>query len=404
MSSATSLYQTLSLTPTVFLIHDKEAITSYENLFKSTGLPIIFAQEEAYIDSNLKDTPSGLLIWSETDLASQASDFYNKIKDQYPDYWQILLSNSPEDSWIQRALEEGGLYACYLNTQSKQYIFHAIQHAIQAKSLEDSYWAMTERLKHLQESYDSAINIFSSIIDIKTFQPEGHARRVSDHAQAVALGMGCDTETVKDVSYAGLLHDLGRLTLPGEIINKPFEKLTPDEKKILKKYPTISEFALMALNPLEGAARIIRSHQEYVDGTGYPDGIQEKDIPIGSQILAVVSDYYQLQEGKIFDEKLSREDAIDFLVANTGKRYNKKIVDIFCQILECEHQAELKIQRSMMVSDKLEPGMTLDRDLMSIGGMLLLPKGHHLNSENIRSIIRYEKDNDFEFRIYIKPR
>lgn len=109
---------------------------------------------------------------------------------------------------------------------------------------------------------------------------------------------------------------------------------------MFKKIPIISASALMPLEPLHNASKIIRHHREYQDGTGYPDALSKNDIPIGSQILTVVIDYYKLQEQKILKEKLSIPEAFIFLKNHIDTWHNKQIVEILKSLID-SHDLEL---------------------------------------------------------------
>jgi len=256
----------------------------------------------------------------------------------------------------------------------------------------------------LKDSYGASIKVFSSIIEMREGRVAGHARRVADHAAQLAQRLGMTEGETQDVTFAALLHDIGKMGLPDELINKPFSTLTPSEADQVMKHPAVGQGVLMALDALHGAARLIRSHHERFDGAGYPDGLKGKSIFLGARILAVANDYDALQMGTLSNRRLSVDEARDFLAANRGKRYDSQVVDEFLALLREGEAESARSPEYGIKSDGLRVGMVLARDLVTSDGILLLAKDHILDEKLIGRIQNFESTVGDDFVIYVRAK
>jgi len=256
----------------------------------------------------------------------------------------------------------------------------------------------------LKDSYSASIKVFSSIIEMREGKLAGHSRRVADHATQLARRLGMTEGEIQDVNFAALLHDIGKMGLPDELINKPFNTLSASECDQVMKHPAVGQGVLMALDALHGAARLIRSHHERYDGAGYPDGLKGQSIFLGARILAVANDYDALQIGTLSSQRLSVDEARGFLSANRGKRYDPRVVDEFLALLLEGESGIPRTPEHGIKSEGLEVGMVLARDLVTRDGILLLAKDHILDEKLIGRIQNFESTVGDEFVIYVRAK
>jgi len=160
----------------------------------------------------------------------------------------------------------------------------------------------------------------------------------------------------------------------------------------------------MTLDPLKMAAKIIRHYRERYDGKGFPDQLTANDIPLGSRILSVVSDFYALQAGKLIDGGVTAKDAQEYIVSRKATNYDPQVVDAFIKqqgvsedLSTSKDQDTYKIQ-----SVDLKEGMVLARDINLKDGVLLLSKDHRLGPHIIKQIGNLERTlkEPFEILVY----
>jgi hypothetical protein len=162
-----------------------------------------------------------------------------------------------------------------------------------------------------------------------------------------------------------------------------------------RKYPLRGAQLLMPLTDLQEVARIVRSQQERFDGAGFPDGLSGFDIPMGARVLAMASDYFNLQIGTLAPRRMHPEEAFDTLVRQAGKRYDPAVVKAFCEVLQPgAHQGAASgpaAGEAIVASGALRPGMLVLKDLISRDGLLLLSANHELDDKLIRQLREFEQ-------------
>ena len=186
--------------------------------------------------------------------------------------------------------------------------------------------------RHVDELNDlhlSTIETLAMAIDAKDQVTHGHIRRVQEYSVALARRMGADDEKlIKAIEAASLLHDMGKLAIPEQILNKP-GKLTVSEFEVMKTHSSAGADILAAIQFPYPVVPIVRHHHENWDGSGYPDHLSGTDIPIGARILSVVDCFDALTSDRPYRSKLTEEAAIAILQERRGSMYDPLVVDIF---------------------------------------------------------------------------
>jgi HD-GYP domain-containing protein (c-di-GMP phosphodiesterase class II) len=129
------------------------------------------------------------------------------------------------------------------------------------------------------------------------------------------------------------LHDLGKISVPDHILMKP-GKLSEEEMEIIKKHPANGAKIIEPIEPLKHARDIIKHHQECFDGTGYPEGLEGENIPLGARIIAVADAFGAMTTDRPYRNALSLEEAVKELKKCSGTQFDPYIVDIFLSILQ----------------------------------------------------------------------
>jgi response regulator RpfG family c-di-GMP phosphodiesterase len=202
---------------------------------------------------------------------------------------------------------------------------------------------------------------------------EGGRWRLACGIGLPAQALGLEAAERKPLHYAALLHDLGKLAWPEALLGKPFNLLAGEERAIAIGHPLAAETLLAGLAPLAVAARLIRSHHERYDGLGYPQRLGGEEIPLGARILAVAEDDDELQQGWLLPERLSAEQARDFIRAEAGRRYDPVVVEAFLDTWR--PPAAVQAGERRLPWSALRSGMRLSRPLKAKNGLVLLPAG-----------------------------
>lgn len=166
-------------------------------------------------------------------------------------------------------------------------------------------------------------------------QPQlaGSGQRVATLAGAIAGALGCDAET-RDAVYVGsLLRDVGELGLDRRILDTPGQ-LTPEQRNVVERHPLLGETILATLSFLSPAARIVKSHHERWDGSGYPSGLREHEIPIGARIVAVADAFVAMTSERPYRSALRASDALAALLAGRDRTFDPAVVDALIGLSE----------------------------------------------------------------------
>jgi putative nucleotidyltransferase with HDIG domain len=189
-----------------------------------------------------------------------------------------------------------------------------------------------QHVEDLNSLYLSTIETLAMAIDAKDQVTHGHIRRVQAYAVGLARRIGVeDDKQIRAIEAAALLHDMGKLAIPEYILNKP-GKLTAAEFAKMKQHASIGADILSAIRFPYPVVPIVRHHHENWDGSGYPAGLKETDIPVGARILAVVDCYDALTSDRPYRPRLSDDDALAILLERRGVMYDPLIVDTFIRV------------------------------------------------------------------------
>jgi len=184
---------------------------------------------------------------------------------------------------------------------------------------------------HLEEAYVQMVLALARAMDTRGAYTEDHGERLAALAAQVARAFGLPEEEVKDIRWAALLHDIGKIGAPERVLRKP-GPLTEQEWAIVRRHPVVGEEILLPAEGMRGAAEIVRHHQEKWDGTGYPDGLRAEMIPLGARILAVVIAYSAIIAARPYKAPKTQAEAESELSRCAGTQFDPRVVEAFIQI------------------------------------------------------------------------
>lgn len=152
-----------------------------------------------------------------------------------------------------------------------------------------------------------------------------HAHSLVEMAGEVARALGLDERDVQHVRAAALLHDIGKVAIPDEVLAHP-ETLDEESWDLMREHPAVGERMLDAMSGMGAVARMVRHHHESFDGTGYPDGLTGEQIPIGSRIVLACDAYHAMTTERPYRRALSHEAAIDQLLDGAESQFDPEVV------------------------------------------------------------------------------
>lgn len=423
--------------PTTLLFVDDEPniLNALRRLFRPLGYKIHTADGGSEGLALLEQEPVDLVISDMRMPNMDGAQFLEQVRQRWPDTMRILLTGYADVSSTIAAINKGEIYRYVTKPWDDNDITLLVKHALERKDLEREKLRLekltlrqndelkelnanletkvqerTEEVrqtmgfleianKKLKESFITSIKVFANLIELREPSLAGHSRRVADHARTLARRLNLSDAEVQDIFVAGLLHDIGKIGQPDKLLAKPFVALAGEERDLALRHPAIGQAALMGLEQLHGAAKLIRAHHERWDGMGYPDGLSGLAIPKGARILALVNDYDGAQIGTLLSKRLNPSEALAYIAEGRGKRYDPQVVDVFTGMMS--GQASTAVVEMAIKSPQLKAGMVLSRDLMSHEGVMLLSRDFVLNDVIIEQIRNFEHSTGRAMPIHI---
>ncbi len=187
----------------------------------------------------------------------------------------------------------------------------------------------------LVQSYDATIAGWAQALELRDRETEGHSRRVVNITLALAKTLGVSNADLTHIRRGALLHDIGKMGVSDEILQKP-GKLTDEEWVIMKKHPVLAYKWLASIEYLRPALDIPYCHHEKWDGTGYPRGLEKEQIPIAARIFAVVDVWDALRSDRPYRKAWSHEKALAYIKEQSGAHFDPRVATTFLRFIENE--------------------------------------------------------------------
>ena len=207
----------------------------------------------------------------------------------------------------------------------------------------------------LQRAYRGTVMLLADVVQHEDPYTAHHSRSVVEIVNAVADELGVKPEARQELEFAAMLHDVGKIAIPQEILNKP-AKLSDDEFEIVKTHTIEGQYMLDRVGGLLGrVGEVVRSCHERWDGGGYPDGLAGQAIPLEARIVFVCDAYHAMTSDRVYRKAMSREDALLELAINAGSQFDPAVVTAIAHVVEQGEPARLPVDeiKGMLASSPL---------------------------------------------------
>lgn len=407
-------------------------LSSLRRLFRTKGYSVLTAPGGQEGLTLLETEPVDLVISDMRMPVMDGAAFLEHVRSRWPDTIRLLLTGYADVQSIIEAINRGEIYRYIPKPWDDHDILLVVRHALERKALQAEKLrleALTHRQNEelkllnanleakveertaelqianekLKNNFLTSIKVFSSVIEMRGGKLVGHSRRVADLARRMALRMKMNVREAQEIFVSGLLADIGKIGFSDDLLEIAVNTMNGEQLGQFHKHTIRAEQLLMPLEDLQGAAKILRSQHERYDGTGFPDGLCGEDIPLGSRILAVASDYDNLQQGALVQRRLSAEEAQKLIIRGAGNRYDEKVTAAFKYVVMGVGEEELIDDMEVSARD-LQAGMILSRDLLSRDDVLLLPAEHALSERMIEKLRQYDATHGGQLIVRIRGR
>lgn len=187
-----------------------------------------------------------------------------------------------------------------------------------------------QRSMQLREAYVGTVRSLIGALEAKDTYTRGHSERVAGYAIQLGRHVGLDDAAIDRLEYAALLHDLGKLAVPSQILTKP-GRLSAEEWESIREHPARGAEMVARIPPLKDLAEQVGKHHEWYGGGGYPDAVSSNDIPLVALILSVADCYDAMTTTRAYRRALTRDEAVAELIAGAGTQFDPNLVRAFIE-------------------------------------------------------------------------
>jgi putative nucleotidyltransferase with HDIG domain len=261
-------------------------------------------------------------------------DLIKYVISAYPNTAIIMVSGADSRDMFEMALEIGA-YGYIVKPFKVNEVIINISSAFRRQALEaesriyrvNLEQMVTDRTAKLQETLEGVIRIIAQIVETRDPYTAGHQLRVAELASVMAEKMGFSQDRVKGIRMAGVIHDLGKIAVPAEILSKP-SRLNEYEFGLIKSHPVTGYDILKGVEFPWPLAEVVYQHHERMDGSGYPRRLKGQEILLEARIMSVADVVEAMASHRPYRAALGIDAALDEISRNRGVLYDSQVVDV----------------------------------------------------------------------------
>ena len=204
--------------------------------------------------------------------------------------------------------------------------------AVLAENFNSMITSINQSHNQLVDAYNSTLEGWAKAIGLRDNETETHMLRVTDLTIQLAKKMGIKGDQLDAIYRGTLLHDVGKLGVPDSILKKP-GKLTKEELVQMRKHPQLAYDMLQPIEYLHTCLDIPYYHHEKWDGSGYPIGLREEQIPLSARLFAIVDVWDAMTSDRVYRKALSEEETLKYIIENRGTHFDPQVVDVFLNMM-----------------------------------------------------------------------
>lgn len=334
----------------VLVVDDDEAIRAILGKYLTRlGYGVELAGNAADAIGRIESSFFDLVLTDVRMPGSDGMDLLNWISGHRPETAVVMLSGCDDVKLAVRAMKAGALdyivkpfkLQDVSDTLGKAIGAHkdALARADHLRDLESTLEHRSDELQstlhQLKEASQGTLDALASALDARERETKAHSKRVSEYSVHLARKMGVPEPDVEIIRQGSMLHDIGKIGIPDRILLKP-DRLTDEEWIEMRKHPQIGAWIVNGVESLRPSASIVISHHERFDGSGYPLGLKESQIPLGARIFAVADTLDAVLSDRPYRCGQTYEHARREIESNQGAQFDPEITDCFLHVPSAE--------------------------------------------------------------------
>ncbi|OGP14014.1 MAG: hypothetical protein A2052_06235 [Deltaproteobacteria bacterium GWA2_54_12] len=405
----------------LFVDDEKNILGSLSRVFRKEGYGILLAESgECGLDL-LRHNSVAVVVSDQRMPGMGGVEFLKKVREASPDTVRMMLTGQADSSEIAGAINEGGAYRYITKPWDDEELKQIIKAAVERYNLlaenrrlqeatmkqnaelfelnQTLEARVEEKTRKIRDNFFSFVGLCGDMIELHDQLSGGHCKRVAVLSRGLGQRLGLKGFELESLWAAALLHEIGLIGVPREVLEKPEGDLLDSERALIMNNPALSQEIISRIDILRQSGLVVKSHMECFDGSGYPDRLKAGEINYGSRILSVCREYDRLRHAR---RPYSKVEALAVIERGRGRKFDPDITEAFLkfaseikdgyedQMIGHARNAMLPVNMKIEVQD-IAPGMVLAKPLASGRGRLLVGQGTILTGALIEKVLNFHK-------------
>jgi putative nucleotidyltransferase with HDIG domain len=414
----------------LFLDDEQNVLNALRRVFQDEEAPMAFTTSPSEALERIGRGEIAVAVSDQRMPEMTGIAFLEKVKKASPETVRILLTGHADLKIALEAINQGSVYRFLTKPWDEGELMQVVrqaaaQHALVTEnrrlyeltltqnrqlaelngSLERKVRERTREIeelnKDLEKSFFGSVRVLAGLAEVHSKVVGSHSRRVAALSKAMASRLGMGSEEIKHSEVAALLHDVGKLAIQAEILDKEDANLLPREKELLRRHPSMGEAIVRMVPNMERAALLVRHHHERFGGGGQPDGLKGDSIPLGSRIISVADAYDNALNPRAAYQTGSPAKALQKIRDALGGDFDPKVVDALEAVIRdgggpAGDPGEIEVGLQ-----DLRTGMVLSREIRNARGLLLLPARTVITTQVLKTLLEYPESGRSPEGIFI---
>ena len=418
----------------LLLVDDEQSVLSaLRRLFRRDGYEVATAANAAAALAQIARRPPHLIICDQRMPGMSGVELLAQLRRRCPDAVRILLTAYADTDAAVAAINEGRIYRFIHKPWNDDELRATVKEALEQRHFEQEDQALTEKVAEqnaelrglsaeleervrkrteqlrdreheLEGGFAEGVRCLVGLLELRDGELAAHSKRVSAWSRGLADQLGMPEDAAFDVEIGSLLHDVGKIGLPGSGLTKAPRRLLGGTDEHLRRHPVDGQAIIHMVTALRMAGFIVRHHHERWDGQGYPDGRRGIAIPIGARIVAIADAYDHGLRGSTGLFGMGERHTPTRLRKGRGSLYDPELVDLFVETRPAATMAEHGVAEVRIPVRKLSPNMVLARNLYDRRGRLVSPEGQVLQLTHIQQLQKLVSAKAIAGPVYVYER
>lgn len=415
-------------TMTVLCVDDEiNILKSIKRLLYKQKYQLLLAESGAKALEIMQQNDVHVIISDMRMPVMSGAQLLEKIAVSSPNTYRILLTGYSDIESTIDAINKGKIHRYLQKPWNNEEIINAIEEGLEKvklknenthlqkvvkkqnqllkehnKSLEEKIKLRTKQIQlamqKIEHNNNATQKVLYNLISVNPNINGGFANNVSLLAKRIAEKLLLSKQQVNDISYAGLLCEIGLLGLDAELYNKPHKQLNYNQQQEYLEQIKIAQLVFSPASHLQEVSDIITCQYENINGSG-PNQLSEMQIPIGAKIIAIARDYWRYSMGRITSEEMDYTATLMEMKKFIGSRYDTELLEILINNKEIVSD---EFSEKAITTQELKSEMRLKYNILTETHILVLPEGHVFTDASIAKLMQFEKNQSKRFSLIVE--